>query len=73
MAAGVMDCGRRLLQEVCDAQLHIYKLLHQTQGVRNSKKSCLFHDLSCVNGVNLILFLHSLKKEFYFQVSFGFK
>lgn len=38
MASVVMDCGRRLLQEVYDAQLQISRLANEAVGVRNSGK-----------------------------------
>lgn len=38
MASEVMDCGRRLLQEVYDAQLQVSRLAIEAGGVRNSGK-----------------------------------
>lgn len=40
MAAVVMDCGRRLLHEVYDAQLQIRRL--EAVGVRNSGKVYIY-------------------------------
>ncbi|XP_072231582.1 cilia- and flagella-associated protein 54 [Leuresthes tenuis] len=56
MAAGVMDCGRRLLQEVYDAQLHNNKLPHQTQGCKTVAHAAV-HDhtglqLKALHGTN---------------------
>ncbi|XP_041865069.1 cilia- and flagella-associated protein 54-like isoform X4 [Melanotaenia boesemani] len=51
MAAAMMDCGRRLLQEVYDAQLQISKLLNQAQRVTNSGKTSL--QLKALHGKNL--------------------
>lgn len=45
MAFVVMDCGRMLLQEVCDAQLQIRKLAGEAVGIRKRSVD-LFHELS---------------------------
>ncbi|KAI3373646.1 hypothetical protein L3Q82_022233 [Scortum barcoo] len=39
MASVVMDCGRRLLQEVYDAQLHIRRFAHEAVSLGSSGKS----------------------------------
>lgn len=38
MASVMMDCGRRLLQEVYDAQLQMSRPANEAVGVRNSRK-----------------------------------
>ncbi|KAM9729701.1 cilia- and flagella-associated protein 54 [Menidia menidia] len=53
MAAGVMDCGRRLLQEVYDAQLQINKLLNQTQSRKIVRHGTVPHHISLqLNALN---------------------
>lgn len=46
MAAAVMDCGRRLLQELHDAHLEICRIPNQAAAVRNNKNVDLYHNFS---------------------------